>query len=375
MRRLLATLDSPGTPPITFHVAGTNGKGSVCAFLDSIAQAHGLRSGLFTSPHLIRYHERMRVNGELISDDVLVRWLDFLRETIADWDPHPSFFEVTMALAMAYFYEEKVECLALETGLGGRLDATNAIDTKHVCVITPIHYDHMEMLGDTLEEIAREKAGIFRAGVPIVSAAQLPEAEIALRQAAAAAQAPISFVNGPYQGEIQLPGEHQRANATLAKAAFQVAVDGATEAQIRLGLSSTEWPGRFQRLGERHIVDGAHNPASIEALCATWTDILGASKATVVFGCAKEKAIEPVLEMLGELAARFIFVPILSGRSEDPKNLQPLVEAGVVATSLSDGLRLAETHSEAILVTGSLFLAGEALAFLSEEATPVSTDQ
>ncbi|MDB4627014.1 Mur ligase family protein [bacterium] len=162
MRRLLATLDAPAAAPLTFHVAGTNGKGSVCAFLDSVARAHGLRSGLFTSPHLVRFQERMRVNGELISDDVLTGWLDHLRETIMDWEPHPSFFEVTLALAMAHFYEEKVECLVLETGLGGRLDATNAIGTKHVCVVTPIHYDHTHILGDTLGEIAREKTGIFR---------------------------------------------------------------------------------------------------------------------------------------------------------------------------------------------------------------------
>ena len=375
MRRLLATLDAPAAAPLTFHVAGTNGKGSVCAFLDSVARAHGLRSGLFTSPHLIRFQERMRVNGELISDDVLTGWLDHLRETIMDWEPHPSFFEVTLALAMAHFYEEKVECLVLETGLGGRLDATNAIGTKHVCVVTPIHYDHTHILGDTLGGIAREKGGIFRRGVPIISAAQLPEVEIALRQAAAAVQASISFVSGPYQGELQLPGEHQRTNAALAKAAFQVAVKEVTESQIQLGLSRTQWPGRFQRFGERYIVDGAHNPASIEALCATWQDLLGSTKATVVFGCAREKSIEALLEMLDELAARFIFVPILSGRSADPQDLQSMVEFGAVAASFRDGLKLAETHSEPVLVTGSLFLAGEAVALLSDDVTPVSTDQ
>lgn len=375
MRRLLVTLDAPVVVPLTFHVAGTNGKGSVCAFLDSIAQAHDLRTGLFTSPHLVRYQERMRVNGEFISDDVLTRWLDHLRETIAKWEPHPSFFEVTLALAMAHFYEEKVDCLVLETGLGGRLDATNAIDTKHVCVITPIHYDHMHILGETLGEIAREKAGIFRPGVPIVSAAQLPEAEIALRQAAAAVQAPISFVSDSYQGELPLPGEHQRANAALARAAFQVAVERATETQIQLGLRRTQWPGRFQRFGERTIVDGAHNPASIEALCATWREVNGARKATVVFGCAREKSVESVLAMLSPLAARFIFVPILSGRSEDPRNLQSHVEASSVADGLREGLKRAEAHGELILITGSLFLAGEAVALLSGEGAPVSTDQ
>ena len=375
MRRLLATFEVPEAAPLTFHVAGTNGKGSVCAILDSIAQAHGLRIGLFTSPHLVRYQERMRVNGELISDEQLTRWLDHLRETIEDWEPHPSFFEVTLALAMAYFYEEKVNCLVLETGLGGRLDATNAIDRKDVCVITPIHYDHTHILGETLGDIAGEKAGIFRQGVPIVSAAQMPEAEIALRQAAAAVQAPIRFVDGPYQGELQLPGEHQRANAALAKAAFLVAVKEATETKIALGIRRAQWPGRFQRFGERYIVDGAHNPASCEALCTTWKDLFGTTKATVVFGCAREKTVEPVLGMLGEIAARFIFVPILSGRSEDPQNLQAMVDSSAVAASLPEGVKLAETHPEPVLVTGSLFLAGEAIALLSDDVAPASTDQ
>ena len=122
-------------------------------------------------------------------------------------------------------------------------------------------------------------------------------------------------------------------------------------------------------------MDGAHNPASCEALCATWKDLFGATKATVVFGCAREKTVEPVLGMLGEIAARFIFVPILSGRSEDPQNLQPLVEPSAVAESLPKGLKLAETHSEPVLVTGSLFLAGETIALLSDDVAPASTDQ
>ncbi|MFT5188219.1 MAG: dihydrofolate synthase/folylpolyglutamate synthase, partial [Verrucomicrobiales bacterium] len=198
MRRLLAELPTPRTPPLTIHVAGTNGKGSVCAFMDAIARAHGLKTGLFTSPHLVRFQERIRVNGETIPDKDMDRWLSHLREIVSDWDPHPSFFEITLALAIAHFYEQQIECLLLETGLGGRLDATNALEPRHVSVITPIHYDHTHILGKTLDAIAREKAGIFRAGIPIVSALQLPEAERALKQAADAIQAPIRFVRAPY---------------------------------------------------------------------------------------------------------------------------------------------------------------------------------
>src|SRR4029077_20933927 len=162
------------------HVAGTNGKGSVCDMIDSILRAQGYRTGLFTSPHLVTFRERIRVNGEMVSEDVVANGLMTIRNLIADWDPHPTFFEVTTALALKCFSEATSDVVILETGLGGRLDATNAVQSN-VAVITPIALDHEKWLGDSLEKIANEKAGIIKAQTPVVSGPQLPGAERVIR--------------------------------------------------------------------------------------------------------------------------------------------------------------------------------------------------
>src|SRR5207244_7774864 len=162
--------------PRVIHVAGTNGKGSVCAMIDSICRAQGYRTGLFTSPHLVTFRERIRVNGEMISEDAVAHGLTIIRNLVANWDPHPTFFEVVAALALRNFSDTRVEIVILETGLGGRLDATNAIQSK-VSVITPIDFDHENWLGKTIPEIAAEKARIIKLGVPVVSASQRTEAE------------------------------------------------------------------------------------------------------------------------------------------------------------------------------------------------------
>ncbi len=378
-RRLLATLPQPPSPPRLIHVAGTNGKGSVCAFLDALTRAHGLRTGLFTSPHLIRYHERIRIDGEPISDTSLNRWLGQIKATVADWDPHPSFFEITLALGMAAFHEAEVEIIILETGLGGRLDASNAIAEKDLTVITPIHLDHTQILGDTLAAIAKEKAGIFRSGTPIVSAAQAPEAEVALRQAAATLAAPIHFVDHVYDAPLGLPGAHQRENAALAHAAFQmlgIPLDTDTAADA---LAATQWPGRFQTLHDDAgtlIIDGAHNPASIAALVSTWRETFGSQKATILFGCAQEKAIAESLALLEPIAARFVFLPIHSPRSESPDTLASQTTApSQIAQSFEEALRKALDYPEPRLVTGSLFLVGEALASCEGQHRPRRTAQ
>jgi dihydrofolate synthase/folylpolyglutamate synthase len=165
------------------HVAGTNGKGSVCAMIDAIARAAGHRTGLFTSPHLVSFRERIRVNGEKISEEEVARGLCEIRERIRDWDPHPTFFEITTALAWQHFQKARCEILVLETGMGGRLDATNAVQSS-VSVITPIDFDHEKWLGHSIGEIAKEKAGIIKRRIPVVSAPQRPEAEVIIRQRA-----------------------------------------------------------------------------------------------------------------------------------------------------------------------------------------------
>src|SRR5437870_7033621 len=194
IRRLLAELhvDLRGTRVI--HVAGTNGKGSICAMIDAICRANGHRTGLFTSPHLVTFRERIRVNGKMISEDAVTGGLTTIRNLVADWDPHPTFFEITTALALKHFAEAKIDIVILETGLGGRLDATNAIQSD-VAVITPIALDHQQWLGDSLEKIAGEKAGIIKPCMPVVSAPQLPEAEKVIRARATECEAPLRVVD------------------------------------------------------------------------------------------------------------------------------------------------------------------------------------
>ena len=184
MHRLIREgLANPAPGTRVLHVAGTNGKGSTCALADSVARAHGIRTGLFTSPHLVDFRERIRVDGQMIPREDLDKDLDALRSLVATWDPHPTFFELSLALALRYFKACRCELIILETGMGGRLDATNAV-TPDVCAITPISMDHTEWLGDSLAKIAAEKAGIMKPGVPVFSSPQEPEAHKVLAESA-----------------------------------------------------------------------------------------------------------------------------------------------------------------------------------------------
>src|SRR5437763_6904621 len=232
IRRLLAALSrsggfqaAVGDPEIAhpwkvIHIAGTNGKGSVCAMVDSICRAQGHRTGLFTSPHLVTFRERIRANGEMVSDNAVANGLNAIRNLIADWDPHPTFFEVTTALAVKHFFESKIDVVILETGIGGRLDATNAVQSD-VSVITQIDFDHEQWLGKTIPEIATEKAGIIKQGVPVVSTEQRPEAEKVIRARASECGAAFKFVTEPYgRSPIALRGDHQKQNAAVAIAAI-----------------------------------------------------------------------------------------------------------------------------------------------------------
>ena len=174
IRRLVAEMHVDLGGARVIHVAGTNGKGSVCAMIDSICRAQKYRTGLFISPHLVTFRERIRIDGEIISENEVAAGLTSIRKLVADWEPHPTFFEIATALALKHFTEAKIDVVILETGLGGRLDATNAVQSN-VAVITPIALDHEKWLGDSLEKIANEKAGIIKAQTPVVSAPQLPE--------------------------------------------------------------------------------------------------------------------------------------------------------------------------------------------------------
>jgi len=363
---------SVSTPKV-IHVAGTNGKGSVCAMIDSICRAQGYRTGLFTSPHLVTFRERIRVNGEIVSEDAVANGLTTIRNLIAEWHPHPTFFEVTTALALKCFFEAKLDLVVLETGIGGRLDATNAIQSD-VSVITQIEFDHKEWLGNTLAEIASEKAGIIKPGIPVVCVPQRPEPEKIIRARAADCEAPLQFVNESYdRSPIALRGHHQKQNAAVAIAALRAAKIDVDNSTIARGLDTIDWPARFQSWDERTIIDGAHNPAAARALAETWREVFGDQRATLVLAVLSDKDLRGICEALAPIADSVILPKIRSERAAAPEKLAKVVSTITsplpysIAPTVGDSLTLARAKPNRILVTGSLHFAGEVLAHLRGE--------
>ena len=360
-------------PCKVIHVAGTNGKGSVCAMIDSICRAQGYRTGLFTSPHLITFRERIRVNGEMISEDAVANGLSAIRNLVGEWDPHPTFFEVTTALALKYFLETKIDVAILETGIGGRLDATNAVQSD-VSVITRIDFDHKEWLGNTLAEIASEKAGIIKPGVPVVSAAQRPEAEKVIRARAMECEAPLQFVTGSYDGSpVALRGQHQKQNAAVAIAALRAAEINVDNSTIAPGLATVDWPARFQKWDERMIIDGAHNPAAARVLVETWREIFGDQKATLILAALSDKDLRGICGALAPIADSVFLPRIRSQRATAPETLAKVLANSTpplpysITPSIDEALTLARAKPNPILITGSLHFAGEILAHLRGE--------
>jgi dihydrofolate synthase/folylpolyglutamate synthase len=370
IQRLLRELDVPAKAQRIVHVAGTNGKGSVCAMIDAVCRAQGYRTGLFTSPHLVTYRERIRVNGEMIAEEKAAEGLAAIRQLIGGWEPHPTFFEITTALALVHFRECGCEVVVLETGLGGRLDATNAVEPV-VSVITPIGYDHQAWLGNSLEEIAGEKAGIIKARIPIVSAAQEPAAEKVVRARATECEAPLHIVNEPYvKTPLSLAGAHQKQNASLAIAALQLGGIAVQEQAIAQGLARVDWPARFQRWNESIIIDGAHNLAGAKVLAQTWREIFEDQRATLILAVLEDKDVPGICGALAPISASVILPRIRSERALPPEELArtffaiaPSLHHSITA-SIGDALDQARLGPNPILLTGSLHFAGEALAAL-----------
>jgi dihydrofolate synthase / folylpolyglutamate synthase len=372
-RRLFAALRVPAPNERIIHVAGTNGKGSVCALLDSVCRAARYRTALFTSPHLVTFRERIQVNGEMISEEEVARGLTNIRELVSAWEPHPTFFEIATALALDHFRDQEAEIVILETGMGGRLDATNAVQPV-VSVLTPIDFDHQKWLGATLAEIAREKAGIIKAGVPVVSALQVPEVETIIRARAEECAAPLDFVRQPFERlPIALSGTHQKQNAALALSALHTARIEVSDDAIANGLAAVVWPARFQRWDERTIIDGAHNPAGARTLAETWRETFGEQKATILLAVLQEKDVAGICAALAPVARRWLLPSIRSARALPPEELRLTIQnqdpdAPVALTaSFAEAWDEARRDAAPILVTGSLHFAGEALAFLRGE--------
>jgi len=353
-----------------FHVAGTNGKGSLCAMLDSMCCESGRKTGLFTSPHLVSFRERIKVNGHLISKDDALAGLTALREASEKIDPAPTFFEIVTALALRHFQNEGCEIVVLETGMGGRLDATNVV-TPTVAAITTIDLDHQQWLGDTLTAIAKEKAGIIKRGVPVVSSPQAPDAAEVLRRTCMTERAPLTFVDRPLEEnwKLGLLGSHQRWNAAQALDTLNAARLDLNEEAVRRGLKNVRWPARFQVLGNI-VIDGAHNPAAAGRLALTWREVYGSEKAAVILGILGDKDVAGICRMLAGLAEVFYVVPVQNPRCAPLATVMShlVKEApGVVVkmcSTLGEALEAAERSSRNVLITGSFFLAGEALGML-----------
>ena len=387
--QLAALAGNPQNRLRFIHVAGTNGKGSTCAMLESIYRAAGLRVGLFTSPHLVSFRERIQVNRRPIDQDVVVRLVEELKPLFKHFpDGHqPTFFEVVTVMALKFFAERKCDLVIWETGLGGRLDATNIV-TPLACLLTNIQLDHQQWLGDTLGKIAAEKAGIIKPGIPVLTATNEPEALAVIEQTARVKKAPLTEVRNLEFGiqnlEVRLPGEHQRMNAALALATVELLQKQIPvgEAAIRAGLEQVDWPGRLQLIarasGQKVLLDGAHNPAGAKTLSQALKKNFHAEKPTLILGVMQDKDWQHICETLAPLATRIFTVPVSSERSANPEALaavcrktHPSVEV-ISCPSLGDALDRA-AGDRFVIITGSLYLVGEALECLG--LSPAGSDE
>jgi dihydrofolate synthase/folylpolyglutamate synthase len=375
--RLAALTGNPQAKLRFIHVAGTNGKGSTCAMLESIYRAAGLRVGLFTSPHLVSFRERIQVNRQLISEAEVVRLAVQLQPLLSQFPPahHPTFFEVVTVMALNFFADQKCDLVIWETGLGGRLDSTNIV-TPLASVITNIAYDHQQWLGDTLDKIAAEKAGIIKPGVPLVTSTEAPEALQVIERIAAEKGAPLTRIDPrttcAAAPRAALLGRHQQINAALA-----VAVVGVLQPQIpvreeavRAGLAGVRWAGRLQLLpgpdGRVLLLDGAHNAAGAAALRAALEQDFPDVSKVFIFGALADKRWAEICSILAPLAAEVFTVQVASERTARAADLAAAfrqVHPGLritVAGSLEDALNACKDR-RFVVITGSLYLVGEAL--------------
>jgi len=437
MRVLLAALENPERRFPSVLIAGTNGKGSTAATLASILQASGLRAGLYTSPHLLRMNERIRTDGEEIEDDRFALLHDMVEQTaerlIEDGELpwHPSFFEMLTAMAFEHFATSKVDIAVLEVGMGGRLDATNVVEPR-VSVITDIALDHQKFLGNTIAEIAREKAGIIRAGGVVVTLPQSPQANDVIGNAIldldAKAVSAVQYVppvspaapnyfesrsfsaegTGPTEEtgktisryptqvmgkeivvETPLIGRHQLRNVALAiAAAEELSKQGfaITPEAIKRGIRQTRWPGRLQAIPARggtpeFVLDVAHNPAGAWALRSALSTYYEDRRIIFVFGAMRDKAIGEISEILFPLAESVIATCAENPRSATPEEIRDAasrtgseIEVRRDVTSALERARRLAGADGIVVVTGSIYLVGEAMRALGVETSGGAVD-
>lgn len=394
MERIEALLRHLGRPEHSFrsvHIAGTNGKGSTAAMIEAGLRAAGRRTGLYTSPHLVRINERIRVAGEEVSEAEFADAFEAVQGAVEELlaaggvDSHPSYFECVTALGFEHFRRAGVEWAVVEVGLGGRLDATNVVRPE-VTVITPIDFDHEAFLGKAAEAISAEKAGILKPGVPAVLGPQRPQARQVLEGRAAelgirvvrveedwraeqvtAEDGRYRFVARGVQAELSLAGEHQVTNALTAIAALDLL--GVPKEAIEQGLRTAQWPGRLETVAQRPLVllDGAHNPAGARALVRFLEQHHAGSRVWLIYGAMRDKAVDEVAGILFPAAYRVILTQVGQSRAVSARALAAIVahhHARVEVTgSLAEALaqaRAEAARTDIIVITGSLFLVGEA---------------
>lgn len=405
LERIEALLDALGHPERRYRlvqVGGTNGKGSVAAMLAAILKAAGRRVGLYTSPHLVSFRERVRVNGEAIAEDAVVDGVEALGTLVTRLDA--TMFEATTALALDHFARETVDTAVLEVGLGGRLDATT-VGAPAVTVIARVDLDHQTWLGGTLAEIAAEKAAIIRSGVAL-TAAQAPEAAAVLARRAADAGVPLLVAGRDLQVAVErrgldgqwiacagpgwslgglrvgMLGTFQPENALLAVAAARAL--GVGEAAIRDGLERARWPGRFQvvrRPAGWLVLDGAHNPGAVGALVESLATFFPGAPVTLVVGISRDKDARAMLAALAPVARRVILTAAANPRAAEPEALRALLPPGIpvvrTAPTIEEALAVdaEEPRTPILCVAGSLFLVGEALGRLGGGDNPCSVEK
>ncbi|WP_066681974.1 bifunctional folylpolyglutamate synthase/dihydrofolate synthase [Sphingomonas sp. CCH9-E2] len=399
LSRITALLDRIGNPhlrlPPVLHVAGTNGKGSTCAFLRAAVEAAGLTAHVYSSPHLVRFNERIRLAGNLIDDATLATLLEQVLD--AGGDIGASFFEVTTAAAFLAFARTPADACIIEVGLGGRLDATNVIPAPAACAIAQLGIDHQAFLGDTAEAIAGEKAGIAKPGVPLITMAYGDSVTARIAEVAAAANAPVHARGAAWdftvtpdrliyrdaQGEVATPlptlaGPHQPANHALAIATLRHQRTLAIlDSAFATAASAARWPARMQRLppGPLHArlpagaelwLDGGHNEAAAQSVSATLAQVANGRPAHLILGMLSNKDATGLLAPFAPLAASFTAVPVPGHAHHDPADLAATARAlGIpsAATAPDVPTALANIQPEAplVLILGSLYLAGEVL--------------
>ncbi|MBN2387443.1 MAG: bifunctional folylpolyglutamate synthase/dihydrofolate synthase [Anaerolineales bacterium] len=381
LERMFVLLEALGNPHLAcpvIHIAGTKGKGSTAALCAGALTAAGYRTGLYTSPHLQDYVERIQIDARPISHAMLVELIEEIKLSVAVV-PKLTTFEITTALGFLYFARQQVEAAVVEVGLGGRLDATNVV-TPRVSVITSLSYDHTAVLGSTLALIATEKAGIIKPGVPVVSAPQVDEARKVLERIAAERGCPLTLVGrdvtfapgeGTLDGQsltiencqaqienpvilrIPLLGAHQLVNAATAYAALQASGLAVPETAIREGFAGTRWPCRFEiaRREPPVVLDSAHNLDSFEKLARTLEATFPDRKVILVFGASEDKDVAGMLQALGPQLER-----VIATRADHPRALEP---EKIVATAARIGVRAEAVVPVAVSLARALELAGE----------------